>query len=152
MAKIHSEFTTKMGTVLPLLDLRGKPYLQVAHRIQWFREENPLGIIKTQMLSDVEDEATFRAEIFIIPNGKEPMLVATAHKSETKKGFADYREKAETGSIGRSLALLGYGTQFTGGELDEGDRLADSPIAAGKVSKKSSFRKPKVVAAVGGDL
>ncbi len=36
-------------------------------------------------------------------------------------------EKSETGAIGRALALCGFGTQFTP-ELDEGERLADSPL------------------------
>ena len=39
--------TTK-GTELPTIDLHGKPYLQVAHRIVWFREERPDWRIKTE--------------------------------------------------------------------------------------------------------
>jgi hypothetical protein len=46
-------------------------------------------------------------------------------------------EKAETGAIGRALALIGYGTQFCADELDEGDRIVDAPVA-----KKSSYRPP----------
>jgi hypothetical protein len=36
-------------------------------------------------------------------------------------------EKAETGAIGRALALIGYGTQFAP-EMDEEDRIVDSPV------------------------
>lgn len=46
---------------------------------------------------------------------------------ETLEGFGDFIEKAETGAIGRALALVGFGTQFCADELDEGPRLADSP-------------------------
>jgi len=53
---------------------------------------------------------------------------ATAYKSEKAASFPDYIEKCETGAIGRALAMVGYGTQFTGDELNEGDRLADSPV------------------------
>jgi hypothetical protein len=36
-----------------------------------------------------------------------------------------------TGSIGRALAALGFGTQFTDEEFAEGERLADSPVERG---------------------
>ncbi len=55
--------------------------------------------------------------------------MATATGSETKKDFEDFLEKAETKAVGRALAMLGYGTQFTGEELCEGNRIVDSPIA-----------------------
>jgi hypothetical protein len=53
-------------------------------------------------------------------------------KMETRDDFADFVEKAETGAIGRALAMCGYGTQFAP-ELSEGDlesgriAYADSP-------------------------
>jgi hypothetical protein len=37
-------------------------------------------------------------------------IIAMARKRETEIGFPDYIEKAETGAIGRALALCGYGT------------------------------------------
>lgn len=113
---------TKAGTQLPLLNLKGKPYLQVAHRLVWFREENPTGIIKTQMLAHQDGSALFKAEIFI-----NNQLVSSAHKNESKENFGDYIEKAETGAIGRALAMAGYGTQFEP-EFDEASRLADAPV------------------------
>lgn len=134
MGKEFEKHKTEKGTLLPLLNLRGKPYLQVAHRVQWFRENNPNGIITTKIIADDGKEATFKAEIYVPTQGEDvnkPLLLANAHKSETKSNFGDYREKAETGSIGRALALCGYGTQFTGGELDEGERIVDSPIQPG---------------------
>lgn len=109
------------------MNLRGREYLQVAHRLVWFREVYPNGIIKTQMLAlqgegDAE-YSVFKAEIYV-----DGVMVSSAHKKETKKGFEDHIEKGETGAIGRALALAGFGTQFTGDELDEKDRLADSPV------------------------
>jgi len=60
-------------------------------------------------------------------------VIATAHKKETKIGFPDYIEKAETGAVGRALAMCGYGT-LQAPEFDEGERIADSPVekATGK--------------------
>jgi hypothetical protein len=41
--------------------------------------------------------------------------------------FYDYIEKAETGAIGRVLAMCGYGT-LQAPEFDEQDRLVDAPV------------------------
>jgi hypothetical protein len=116
---------TPKGTSLPLMNLKGKDYLQVAYRIVWFREEEPQSGIETKYLILEADRAVCQATI--TRDGK---VVAMATKSEDRKGFADFIEKSETGAIGRALALLGYGTQFTLPDLDEGDRLADSPVQA----------------------
>lgn len=117
-------FKTKAGTELPLLDLRGKDYLVVAYRLVWFREEHSDWTIKASVEVDWEKQRCIgRAEI-ADTTGR---LIASAHKVEDAKGFGDYVEKAETGAIGRALAMCGYGTQFAP-ELDEADRIVDSPV------------------------
>ena len=131
---MSSSFKTAKGTELPLLDMRGKPYLQVAHRLVWFREERPGWSIETELLPVDTPETALARAIIRDESGR---IMATAHKVEDKRGFADFREKAETGAIGRALALVGYGTQFAP-ELDEQDRIVDSPIA--------QARQPRVVA------
>src|SRR5260370_5762779 len=127
-----------------------KDYLPVQWRLVWFREQCPDGTIDTEELAvDLDREvsievsawnnetrrsekvikmakgyARFRA---VVTDGKGAR--ATGTKSESAVNFADFIEKAETGAIGRALAALGYGTQFTGDELDEGvTRLADAPV------------------------
>jgi hypothetical protein len=55
------------------------------------------------------------------------VVIATARKKETEIGFPDYIEKAETGAIGRALAMCGYGT-LQAPEFDEGERIADAPV------------------------
>lgn len=157
MANLYGTFKTPKGTELPLLNLKGKPYLQVAHRLVWFREVFPLAAVKTQMISlqgeGDDNTAIFRCEIYLPTTEGKMDLVATAHKSESKRDFRDgHIEKSESGSIGRCLALIGFGTQFTGDELDEGSRLADSPIAQAKpATSNGSFRKPKLATAVSKD-
>lgn len=130
MAMPRKSFTTAKGIELPLLNLKGKEYLQVMHRVQWFRSENPEGIIKTQLTEqsgEGKDRAyVFRSEIYITTD-KGPLLIASGYKRETVGDFPDALEKAESGSIGRALALCGYGTQFAADEFEEGNRLADSP-------------------------
>jgi len=122
-------FKTKAGTELPILDLRGKPYLQVAHRLVWFREEHPDWSITTQYVETGENHAIAKATI-TDAGGR---VIATGHKCEDRKGFADFIEKAETGAIGRALAACGYGTQFAP-DLDEGERLADAPVQRPKAN------------------
>lgn len=125
-------FKTKAGTELPLLNLKGKDYLQVQHRLVWFREEKPAWGIETEFLQLNSDIAVAKATIRD-ENGK---IVAQGTKSETPKGFPDYIEKAESGAIGRALAMCGYGTAFAQ-ELDEGERLADAPIPSFPAPKKT---------------
>lgn len=127
-----------------------KDYLPVQWRLVWFRELCPEGTITTEMLDlnrseecetevSVWNDATRKYEKVIkrargvavfratVTDGKGGS--ATGTKTENAACFADYLEKAETGAIGRALAGLGFGTQFTGDELDEGEeRIADAPV------------------------
>ena len=115
------------------INLKGKQYLPVAARIAWFRDECPDWTINTYAVPDLSgaDYCTFAGEI-LDQTGR---LIAKAHKTEHEKHFADYREKAETGAIGRALALVGFGTLFAQ-ELEEpvtpaGDmRIVDAPQPA----------------------
>lgn len=127
-----------------------KDYLPVAWRLRWFRDVNPEGTIETEILHlDLDREVTHEASVWnndkrsyerVTVHGKGIAIfratvkdgkggIATGTKQENQAAFDDFIEKSETGSIGRALAALGYGTQFTGDELDEGqDRIADAPV------------------------
>lgn len=124
--------TTKAGTVLPMLNLRGKDYLEVKYRIVWFREERPDWSIETEFTHMADKSACAKATV----RDTSGRIVATSHKIEAASHFPDFAEKAETGAIGRALALLGYGTQFCGEEMDEGKRIVDSPVGHEKVAPK----------------
>ena len=164
------EMKTPKGTILPLMVMdrsshvkwckdkpcKGKPdhwtktyqnYLQVAHRLVWFREEHPDWAIETEFVKLENNIAIARARIFdstfaiISSSGAtgevyERKPVAMATKQENSQGFPDFIEKAETGAVGRALAMCGYGTQFSP-DMDEGDRLADSPTAQRKAPAKA---------------
>jgi len=120
-----NEITTQKGTKLPLLNLKGKPYLQVAWRILWFREDHPDWTFDVSF--PILNEKMAMAKASIIDD--KGVLRATAHKVEHYAHFADAAEKAETGAIGRALGMIGYGTQFAI-ELED-ERLADAPIDVG---------------------
>lgn len=110
-----------------MMKLKGRDYLQVAWRLVWFREEHPDWSISTEALTIDEDHAIFRAVISDADGAQK----SCGHGSESKRDFGDFIEKAETKAVGRALAMLGFGTQFTGPEFDEGDRIVDSPIDRG---------------------
>ena len=103
-------------------------YLEVKWRLVWFREKYPHGVIATQEVwVDLErGYARFRAVVSDGEGGE-----ATGYGTETAAGFADYVERAETRALGRALAVLGYGTQYVGTDLTEGEHLVDAPVAPG---------------------
>lgn len=136
-----------------------RDYLPVQWRLVWFRSLCPEGVVETEMLHldpdrETEEEidtwneeknqyekvvkhakgfVVFRATV---KDGKGG--IGTGTKSEKAASFPDYIEKAETGAIGRAFAVLGYGTQFTGDELDEEHRIVDSPVKRSVAERSSS--------------
>ncbi len=102
-------------------------YLPVAPRIAWFRKDHPDWSIITKAIKSAKKAVVMKA-IIKDETGK---IIATARKKETESGFSDYIEKAETGAVGRALAMCGYGT-LQAPEFDEGERLADAPVARDK--------------------
>jgi hypothetical protein len=137
-------FKTPKGTELPILDLRGKDYLEVKFRIVWFREERPNWTIETEIITNTPTLATAKATI----KDETGRVIATSHKTEDKAGFNDFLEKSETGAIGRALALCGFGTQFCADELDEGKRIVDSPVSRqqARPQAKAAATKPHAIA------
>jgi hypothetical protein len=115
---------TPKGTELPILNLKGKDYLQVAHRLVWFREEHPNWAIETEFLKLEQNYALAKVMI----KNAEGKIVSTAHQDCSKQDFADFIAKAETSAMGRALAAAGFGTQFAGADLDEDKRISDSPL------------------------
>lgn len=146
------QVVTKKGSVLPLLNLKGKKYLMVAYRIQWMNEEVENFTINTEFLLLNTDETIAKATIQILDKDGKVVKSSMATKRETKKDFPDHTEKAETSAIGRAISLLGFGTQFAVSDLDEGQRLADSPLdfvpkGSVLVPGKPSFEEAKAIVA-----
>lgn len=108
------------------VNLKGKQYLQVNARVQWFREENPHGVITTEVVS--WDPLGVKATVI----DNDGNLMAVDHASAKPKPDSVYAgrelEKACTAAIGRALALCGYGTLGALKEDVEDDHLSDSPV------------------------
>jgi hypothetical protein len=132
-------YKTTKGTELPLLNLRGKEYLEVKYRLVWFREDHPDWSIETELVSVTDVSAYAKATV----RDDKGRVIATSHKYESIQGFPDFIEKAETGAIGRALALIGYGTQFCADELDEGKRIVDAPATPARVQRVKSEKEPE---------
>ena len=137
-------------------------YLPVQWRLVWFRDQCPEGTIETELIHlDLDRETEEELAVWdeeqnqsskVVKRAKGLVIfratvkdgkggVATGTKSEKAASFPDYIEKAETGAIGRALAALGFGTQFTGDELNEEHRIVDSPVArSGSKSRGSGQR------------
>ena len=102
----------------------GKHYLPSAFRVLWFRLDHPDWSIITELIEGGFEAgwATVRASV-LADDGR---VIATGMKTESKGDFpAGWVEKAETGAVGRALAMAGYGTQFAP-ELYEEDETPRS--------------------------
>ncbi len=118
-----------------LINLKGKPYLPVAGRIAIIRaEQKPYSIKTTPLQIEMEHGfAVFQAEVWL-----DGILLGMGTKQESKKDFPDFVEKAETGAIGRALAIAGFGTMYALQDFDEGERMADAPVTVNKAAPKSA--------------
>lgn len=124
-------FKTPKGTELQIMSLKGKDYMTVQQRLIWFTEENPRYDITTDFVRLTDEDAVAKCTISILedtPQGVRVIRKVTDYKTENASSFPDFVEKAATGACGRCLALLSYGTQFATADLDEGDRIVDSPV------------------------
>jgi len=139
-------------------------YLPVQWRLVWFRAAFPEGAIETELLQlDLDRETEEEVSVWDAEKRKYQKVIkrangfalfraivkdnqggiATGTKSEKAASFPDFIEKAETGAIGRALAALGYGTQFTGDEWDEAHRIVDSPVDSGNDQPSSQPQKQR---------
>jgi len=113
----------------------GSYYLPVAARLLWFREEHPDWPVVTKIADGGYGAGYVVVQAQVIkPTGE---IIATGHKSETKEDFpSGWIEKAETGAIGRALAVAGYGVQYAP-ELAETEPPAQIP----RRPSPSSYRR-----------
>ena len=121
----------------------GRWYLPVDARLMWMRAEHPEWGISTDMIL-FDDNNLHRAIFKATITDESGRVIATATKQEDLSGFGDYMEKAETGAVGRALGMCGYGTQFMLDELDERDRIVDTPqTQSNKPAQQQSTQQPR---------
>lgn len=117
-----------------LTRVNGHDYMEIKWRLAWLRYEHPDAVIETERLGVDDQFAMFRAVVRIPGGGS-----ATAHGTETAVDFGDYVEKAETKAVGRALAHLGYGAEFSGDDAADPAPPAQPPAPrpAGQASSEA---------------
>ena len=93
---------------LDTVDIKGKPYVEVKTRVQWFRKNIENGSIETEILHFDNESIMCKTKVHV--NGA---LVATGMAHEEKNASTvnktSFVECCETSSVGRALGLLGIG-------------------------------------------
>ncbi len=124
-------FVTRVG---------GADYLEVKWRVYWLRTLHPEAVISTELISHENSVAVFKAHVSIPGGGS-----STGWGSEGYDDFRDYLEKAETKALGRALAALGFGTQFTPDfDFAEGqEKVVDSPVRMARQRQLVDFSQER---------
>jgi hypothetical protein len=95
---------------LATVNIKGKEYVEVKTRVQWFRKNIENGCIKTDHV--FFDGETIMCQTEILVDGK---LVATGMAHEEKNASAinktSFVEICETSSVGRALGMYGIGIE-----------------------------------------
>ena len=95
---------------LATVNIKGKEYVEVKTRVQWFRKNIENGCIKTDHV--FFDGETIMCQTEILIDGK---LVATGMAHEEKNASAinktSFVEICETSSVGRALGMYGVGIE-----------------------------------------
>lgn len=124
-------FVTRVG---------GADYLEVKWRVYWLRTQHPDAVIATELISHENSVAVFKAQVSIPGGGS-----STGWGSEGYDDFRDYLEKAETKALGRALAALGFGTQFTPDfDFAEGqEKVVDAPVRLARQRQLVDFAQER---------
>lgn len=97
----------------------GTAYLPLKWRLAWLRADHPQAIVKTNLVSHKKSTAIFKAEISL-PEGatatgwgarRDPF--ATEDSESRGESSLSYLTEAENQALGRALAILGYGMDYT---------------------------------------
>jgi len=91
-----------------IVNIHGKQYATVAHRLQEFRKRYPLAQINTNLEKDEDNIVIFCCAIWV-----DGVVVATGWAEEvrgsTNINKTSALENCESSSVGRALAFMGFG-------------------------------------------
>ena len=141
------ELLKKINKGLKKTNIKGKDYVDVANRIQAFRQMYPEGCIETEMLSDENGVVKFKATV----RTEDGRLLATGHASENQNASminkTSYIENCETSAIGRALGNLGIGSTQSIASVEE----LTSAMAAQEVIVQTDKVIDSIIDIAGGD-
>lgn len=98
--------------------IQGKEYAQVNERIKAFRFLFPTGTIETNLVSNVNGVAVFKAVVRI---GETILGVGHAYEKEGTSFInkTSYIENCETSAVGRALGMAGFGIDTSVASAEE---------------------------------
>lgn len=121
-------------------------YVTVAERIAAFHQTYPTGRITTQILEHNEESGfiLMRAEVYRSSDDASP--AATGHafevRSESYVNKTSYIENAETSSVGRALAMLGFEVRRGIASREEMEKAARMQTVERPAERPSPARPP----------
>lgn len=97
-------------------NIKGKPYAEVAQRVQAFRKLIPGGFITTEILKLEGGVVYMKADAgFYGPEGKVTLATGYAFERQDASNInkTSFIENCETSAIGRALGFIGLGSEYT---------------------------------------
>lgn len=141
------ELLKKINEGLNKTNIKGKEYVDVANRIQAFRQIFPEGRIETEILDHSNGSVLIKASVYSI-DGR---LLATGHALENQNASminkTSYIENCETSAIGRALGNLGIGSTQSIASVEE----LTSAMAAQEVIAQTDRVIDSIIDIAGGD-
>ncbi len=113
------EDLSKLNKKLKKTNIKGKDYVDVATRIQAFRQLYPEGRIETEVLKHEDGTVLFKASAYT----EDGRLLATGHAFESQSSSllnkVSYVENGESSAVGRCLGNCGIGSTQSIASVDE---------------------------------
>lgn len=137
----------KVNAGLPKTNIKGKDYVDVANRIQAFRQLFPEGRIATEILRYENGTVLIRAEVC----STDGRILATGHAFENQNASminkTSFVENCETSAIGRALGNLGIGSTQSIASVEE----LTNAMAAQEVIAQTDKVIDAIIDIAGGD-
>jgi hypothetical protein len=105
------------------IQFKGKAYVQVKDRVDYFNNTYPLGCIETQLVEIKDSMVIFKA--VAIPDTTQPTRFFTGYSQASFNDTNSFvnktsaLENAETSAVGRALAFMGIGVIDSIASVDE---------------------------------
>lgn len=144
LEKVNSEMVT--------IDVKGKPYPEVVEKIKAFKKIYPDGSITTELLSDKDGKAVFKATVAVKDTTTgEVNVLGTGHAYECQNASyinkTSYLENCETSAVGRALSMAGFGSDKSVASLEEVAHAINQQTTTKIISAKEAANLEKTATA-----
>jgi hypothetical protein len=126
------------------IDIKGKQYVLVSDRINYFNDNYPNGSITTNLISDTN--STYVMKAIVIPDVEKSLRHFTGYsQAKIGQGMVNTTaalENCETSAVGRALAMMGIGVIDSVASVDE-IKKADFSMAKSPDHQDNEFKDSK---------